>query len=215
MTIISPVTPRIEAGKDLFGVDLEPEEPFERRTVKTLAHALHAIEIACREVASTGKIDAMKNAVDLGVSANLCEAIVGMHKGTGEKGILFSFSWAPLRGIPINTTSTATISTDSIPILEETARIFRATEPVANSEVIGTVNKLEHQDWDHGKVTIIGSTDGIARTVTMDLAGSDHLNAVKSYQDRIPISCVGELTRDGRSWTILNPREFRLLVAGL
>ncbi len=56
MTIISPVSPKIEAGKDLFGNDLEPEEPFERRTVKTLANALHAVEIACREVAATGKI---------------------------------------------------------------------------------------------------------------------------------------------------------------
>jgi hypothetical protein len=212
MTIISPVSPKIEVGKDLFGNDLEPEEPFERKTVKTLAHALHAVEIACREVATTGKIDPMKKAVEVGVSANLCEAIIGMHEGTGEKGILFTFSWAPLRGIPVNTVSKATISIDSIPILKETARIFRETETVESSEVIGIVNKLEHKDSDHGKVTIIGSTDGIPRTVTMELAGKDHENAIRSYEDRIPISCIGELTREGRSWVIRNPREFKLLV---
>ena len=211
MTIISPVSPKIEAGKDLFG-EIEPPEPFERKTVKTLAHALNAVEIACREVASTGKFDPMMKAVELGVSANLCEAIIGMHEGTGEKGILFTFSWAPLRGIPINTVSYATISIDSIPILKETARIFRTTEIVEGSEVIGTVNKLEHKDGDHGKVTIIGSTDGVPRTVTMELAGKEHENAIRSYEDRIPISCVGELKREGRSWVIRNPREFKLLV---
>jgi hypothetical protein len=214
MTIISPVSPRIQVGEDLFGNDLEPEEPFERRTVRTLAQGIRAIELACLEVATSGKIDPMKRAVELGVSANLCEAIIGMHEGAGEKGILFTFSWAPLRGIPNHTSSTATISADSVPILKETVRIFRETETVESSEVIGTVNKLEHQGGDHGKVTIIGSADGLPRTVTLDLAGKDHVSAVRSYEDRIPISCIGELTREGRSWILRNPREFRLLGVG-
>jgi len=214
MTIISPVSPRIETGKDLFGVELEPDEPFERKTVKTLAHALHAVDIACREVATTGQIDPMRNAVERGVSANLCEAIIGMHEGTGEKGIVFTISWAPLRGVPRDIVSNTTISVDSIPILRETARIFRETEVVESSEVIGTVNKLEHQSGDHGKVTIFGSTDGVPRTVTTELAGKDHQNAIRSYEERIPISCVGELAREGRSWIIRNPREFRLLTDG-
>ena len=53
LTIISPVSPKIAAGKDLFGKELETEVPFERKTVETLARALHATDQACREVAAS------------------------------------------------------------------------------------------------------------------------------------------------------------------
>ena len=211
MKIISPVSPKLAAGKDLFGNDLEPDEPFERRTVKTLANALNAVEIACREVAAKGDIQPMKLAVARGVSANLCEALIGLHLGSGQKGMTFSFSWAPIRGVPPDTTSVASISSDSIPILEETVRIFRETETVESSEVIGTVNKLEHEGEKQGKVTVFGSADGVPRSVIVELKGSDHELAIRSYRERIPISCVGELAKEGRSWILKNPRDLRLL----
>ena len=211
LTIISPVSPKISAGKDLFGNELDTEEPFERRTVKTLARALHVAEQACREVAASGDIEPMKKAVASGVSANLCEAIIGLYRASGEKGIQFSFSWTPMRGIPDGIASQTSISPDSIPFLEETARVFRQTETVDDSEALGIVFKLEHQDGEQGKVTIVGSVDGIPRNVTMQLSGVDHQSAIRSYKEQIPIICIGTLTREGRSWILKNPREVRLL----
>ena len=212
MKIISPVSPRLAAGKDLFGNDLEPDEPFERQTVRTLANALNSVEIACREVAAKGDIAPMKIAVNRGVSANLCEALVGLHFGAGEKGVNFSFSWAPIRGIPQDTVSSATITMDSIPILQETVRIFKETETIESSEVLGTVNKLEHEGEMQGKVTVFGSADGVPRSVTMELQGSDHEMAIRSYKERIPLTCIGELAKEGRSWILKSPRNLRLLV---
>lgn len=209
LKIISPVSPKL-AGTDLFGDELA-EEPFGRKAVKVLAQALHALEKASQEVAVTGKIEPMKAAVAMGVSANLCEAIVGLNEGSGEKGVEFSFSWAPLRGAPPDVVSQIAISPDSIPIIGETARIFRETETVQSSEVLGVVNKLQHQGENHGKVTIAGAADGVPRTITLELAGPDHSLAVRSYEERIPLSCVGELTREGHSWVLKNPREVQLL----
>jgi len=211
LTIISPVSPKIAAGKDLFGKELETEEPFERKTVKTLAGALHAAEQACREVAASGDIEPMKKAVASGVSANLCEAIIGLYRASGDKGMQFSFSWTPTRGIPEGIVSQTSISSDAIPFLEETARVFRATETVDDSEVLGTVNKLEHQDGEQGIVTLAGSVDGVPRRITMELSGADHKNAIRSYEERIPMVCVGTLVREGRSWVLKSPREVQLL----
>ena len=209
LKIISPVSPKL-GGKDLFGEEVA-DEPFERKTVRVLAQAVHALEQASREVAVTGDIEPMKAAVAQGVSANLCEAIIGLHEGSGGKGVEFNFSWAPLRGVPPGVVSAVSITPDSIPIIGETARIFRETETIESSEVLGIVNKLQHQGGDHGKVTIAGSADGVARTITLELAGPDHSLAVRSYDERIPISCVGELAREGRSWVLKNPRKIELL----
>ncbi len=210
LTIISPVSPKIALGKDLLGEEIA-EEPFERKTMRTLAEAVHALEAASREVAATSELEPMKLAVRRGVSANLCEAIIGLHEGSGEKGVEFAFSWAPLRDVPSNVPRFAAITSDFISIIRETARIFRETETVGGIEVLGVVNRLEHQGGDHGRVTIVGSADGIPRSVTTELSGPDHSLAVRSYEERIPLTCVGELTRDGRSWVLRNPREIELL----
>lgn len=211
LTIISPVSPKIAVGKSLFGEEMA-DEPFERRTMRTLAEAVHALEVASREVAATGELEPMKLAVQRGVSANLCEAIIGLHEGSGEKGVEFAFSWAPLRGVPEGVPRFASVTPDFISIIRETARLFRETETAGGIEVLGVVNRLEHQGGDHGRVTIFGSADGVPRNVSTELSNTDHLLAVRSYQERIPLSCTGELMREGRSWVLRNPREIELLV---
>jgi len=212
LTIISPVSPKLAVDKDLFG-EVYAEEPFERRTVRILAQAIEHVSIAGRETAATGDFAPMKKAVARGVSANLCEALVALHHCSGEKGVDFRFTWAPSRGVPEKTRSSVTIASDLVPILEETSRIFRETGTQDDVEILGTVHKLEHQAEGRGKVTINGSADGIPRTVRIELSGVEHSLAVRSYEERIPLSCRGELQKDGRSWTLKNPREVVLLEA--
>ena len=210
VTIISPVPPKLSSAKDLFGEELGLE-PFERRTVRVLAEALGAIASAVREAAVTGEIDPMKAAVERGVSANLCEAILGLDEGGGGKGVEFTFSWSASRGIPSHAKSSIALMPDVMPILAETARVFRETATVEGSEVIGTVQKLEHQESERGKVTVLGTADGVPRTVVMELSGEDHVRAIRAYEERIPVKCVGELAREGKSWVLNNAREFALL----
>ena len=212
LTIISPVSPRLVVDKDLFG-EIHVEEPFERRTVRVLAQALQQVSIAGRETAASGDFAPMKRAVARGVSANLCDALVAMHQCCGEKGVDFRFSWAPSRGAPAETRDVISIQPDLIPILEETARVFRETGTQEGVEVLGTVHKLEHQSGNRGKVTISGSADGIPRTVVVELSGAEHSMAVRSYDERITLVCYGELLKEGRSWVLKNPRDVALLEA--
>ena len=210
LTIISPVSPRIALGSEPIEYD-QADEPFERRTMRTLAEAVHSIELASREVAATGRIEPMRRAVQLGVSANLCEAIIGLHEGSGERGIEFAFSWAPLRQPPAGVPRSASITPDVISIIRETARIFRETETASGIELLGVVRRLDHQGGDRGRIVLATSVEGAPRNVTVDLSGVDHSLAVRSYEDRIPLTCVGELKREGRAWLLENPRELQLV----
>lgn len=210
LTIISPVSPKLVVDRDLFG-EIHAEEPFERQTVTVLARALDQVSISGRETAATGDFASMKQAVAQGVSANLCEALVALHRCSGEKGVEFRFSWAPSRGAPSDVKCVIPIQPDLIPILEETARIFRETGTQDGVEVLGTVHKLEHQEGDCGKVTISGSADGVPRTIVIELSGSEHSMAVRSYKERIPVVCYGSLVKEGRSWVLKSPRELALM----
>jgi hypothetical protein len=90
-------------------------------------------------------------------------------------------------------------------------RIFKETETIDSSEILGTVNKLEHEGEKQGKVTVFGSADGVPRSVTMELQGVDHELAIRLYKERMPITCVGELAKEGRSWVLKSPRNLKLL----
>lgn len=210
LTIISPVSPKLKIEPSLFNGDYA-EEPFERRTVRVLAQALDQISVAARETAATGDFAPMKKAAQRGVSANLCDALIALHECSNENGVEFTFSWAPSRGVPEDIKSKAFISPDIVPILIETARMFRETGVMEGAAILGTVHKLEHQKREQGRVTIKGSVDGIQRTVITELAGADHSKAVRSYKERIPIVAAGELVKEGKSWILKNPHDISLI----
>jgi hypothetical protein len=209
MTIISPVPPRLVAETDLFGAVIN--EPFERQAVKTLVVGLAALNNACRAFAADGNFEPMAASVAQGVSANFCEALVGMHAGGGNRGISFSVGWSPSRSAPSGLGAHVDILPDAMPIIQEAARVFRATESVENIEVVGTVQRLQHEGGQQGDVTVFGIADGQQRTVHILLSGSEHRQAVAAYESRAPIACVGKLVRDGRSMRLMNPRDFRIL----
>ena len=210
MTIISPVAPLIATEADLFGTNTITE-PFERSTVRILARGLRAIANAVPEVARTGNIDQMRAAVDNGVSAQLCESIVGLHNSSGEQGVDFSFAWSATRRAPAEDINSVRIQPDAIPVIAETARIFRETAPVENIEVVGTVHRLQHISGQRGDVTILGIADGIQRTIHIFLDGTEHISALQAYESRRPVSCSGKLEREGRSWRLTQTRDFRVL----
>lgn len=208
LTIISPVAPRLRIKDDFFE---DETEPFERRTVRVLSEALSTLGRVCRDVAMTQDFSPIKEAVRQGVSANLCDAIVALHECGECRGLEVSFSWAPSRGAPRSATDRVIFSPDMMPIVQEAARLFRDTAPQEGVEVIGSVFKLERQTDIRGKVTIYGSVEGVPRTVVTELADAEHSLAVRAYEDRIPLSCSGELVREGRSWVLKQPRSVRLL----
>src|SRR5438445_10304022 len=120
ITVLSPVPPVLLAGNQAVLLPEVEDEPFSRKTVRTLADAWAATTEGVQSAASSGKLDLLTKGVARGVSANLCEAILGLHEGSGARGVEFSFSWAPSRGAPQNIKSAQWLQTDSMPFLEET-----------------------------------------------------------------------------------------------
>ena len=100
-----------------------------------LAEALGAVRSAAQRSAITGNAAPFQEAVPHGVSANLCEAIVGLNDGGGNTGIEVSFSWALTRQAPANVAKKILLSPDVISYCSEAAKIFRATSVIEDVEV--------------------------------------------------------------------------------
>jgi hypothetical protein len=211
ITVLSPVTPSLAMSGQPTLLPEFAEEPYPRRVVRTLAQALTAAKEGVQSAAVSGSLDVFQAAVGMGVSANLCEALLGMSGGAAAHGVEFSFSWAPSSRAPDCARAPQRFSADAMPYLEQVSRFFRQTSELEEVEVFGIVHKLEHIGTDAGRVTIFGTADSERRNVTTELAGEFHKLAIRSYEERLTIACVGELSKEGASYRLKNARDFRIV----
>ena len=176
-------------------------DPFERQVTRRLADALQATHDATRRT-EAGDSDAFHYTVDLGVSANLCEALVQLIGPHPRLDI--SVSWA--RTYPRSTPRTAIrFDPRSTPILAEAAREFRAYEERPGSRIQGTVRKLTRDQHQRGgTVGIRVSLDGTMRSITALLRRPDYRRAVHAHDTNSTLVLRGDLKRFGHRWHLLN-----------
>lgn len=204
MTILSRVPPDLTLFED--GTGLQVEQPFERRVTTLLARALEAVTGA----AAQGTIDAFQDVVPHGVSANLCAALVGLsEKGEDHGDVSVSITWSPVRPPSPGVRDRTVLPADAMEVIEEAARILRETSPREEFELTGLVTKLERgPQATAGRITILGFVDQEARKVSVQLAREAYQEAIRAHRDWLPVTCYGELVKDGQNYALDDARGF-------
>lgn len=214
LKVVSKVPPELRVpGQQQLPITGGVEEPFQRQVTLTLSKAIAAIKAAVETAASTGQVNAFEAAVQNGVSANLCEAIVKLGgEGRSRRSVGFGFSWSknrPVKGEPVRK---IVLAQESFPFIAEAARLFRAREPIDDFELRGPVVKLERAEGEQrGSVTVVGLVDGSARKVAVQLSGSAYSSAVRAHDADDYLSVFGELEKVGRGYVLLNPRALTIV----
>ncbi|MBF0158676.1 MAG: hypothetical protein HQL58_04065 [Magnetococcales bacterium] len=211
LTIHSRVSPSLQPGQRT----LEIEEPFPRQVVERLALSLNALQQATEQAAMNG--DTMKpfhEAVNHGVNANLCDVVAGLvggDHGDPTRRVDVSFSWSRSRPIVGEKPALISFRQEHIPLVTEAARLFRATSPVEDTELRGSVIKLERQDnQKEGKVTVLGFIDDQPRKIWFMLNDPDYQIAIEAHRQGQPISCSGTLVRTGKPFELRDVRNIRM-----
>ncbi len=209
LTILSRVAPSLSGGNGLL---FEMDDPFERRVTLTLARALAATRAAAETAASSGKLESFIQSVRTGVSANLCDALVGMTgspEGSHELEVAFTWSrsrpLSPDHAVP----SKIVFPADAFPVIEEAGRYFKETSPREDFEVRGPVVKLERAEGGAtGRVTVLAFVDAQARKVAFDLPEKEYHGAIAAHDQQQTVVCHGVLLREGRSFRLNDPHDF-------
>jgi len=207
LTVITRVDPALQSPKN--GQLFEADAPFERQVTQTLAESLSALDIASSTAALTGEFASFEESVNLGVSANLCDAVAGLGGDqVGDRQLEFLFSWSPGRPLGREIRSRIKFSPDQIPVIKEAARLIRERAPVGDFELEGAVVKLDRAPAQAvGRVTIIGNVDGKPKRVSLELSDSDYHLAVQAHDQEIALKCTGTLVREGRAYRLQEPRD--------
>lgn len=201
--VASDVQPQVRIGSR--------KPPFARRVTLLLIQALHTLRNAVERAASDGTIEPLLEVAPGGISADLCDALVGLYEGSQADRIRFNVVWSPLRPAPADTVSAVDMPAGVVPFLRETGRALRATTPREDVVVQGFVTRLDRTGDASGQATISGVIDGALRPVVCDLAGANYRRALDAYERRQAIRCTGDLLREGERYVLRNPRTITIL----
>ncbi len=209
ITIISPVPPSLtDPGGQLIAL----EEPYERQVTQVLAVALNSVRQAAEDAATSGQVNSFIQAVSRGVSANLCDALVGMgSSGEGNRAVDIQFSWSRNRPLASEAGMPDRIlfSPDAFPVIRQAAVYLKESSPREEFEIRGLVVKLDRPEAaTTGKVTVHSLIDDQPRKVVVELGDLDYHKAVTAHaQDRL-VRCSGVLAREGRAFRLYEPYGF-------
>jgi hypothetical protein len=211
LTILTPVAPALKPIQEELSLE-DDQEPFERRVTRTLMEALEALESAARDSALNGEFQPFLDAVKLGVSANLCDAVVGMSSVADGTSIDVEVCWSRTRPAPEKIANRVQLSCDTMPIIGEAARKLKAQQPLEDFEVVGVISGLQSDEVKvEGDIRIAAPVNGKMKKVSVKLDGEHYHEAIAAHREEKLVRCFGELVREGRIYRLKNARDFRVL----
>ncbi len=203
ITLLSPVVPPPQQPTLDPSPHEFPDDSVERRITRHLAGSLKAARQAIESTVG-GESDAFAEAVDKGVSANLCEALDTMIIPFSTMDV--SFVWARTRPLP-KARELISFSNDDAPVLREAARAFRQRGPRHDASLVGFVNILSRtEDQEAGKIRLKADIDGQMHAVNAVLDRSEYARAIKAHAEQATVIAEGDLERVNQRWNLLNAR---------
>lgn len=208
VTVISDVAPPEQqhlVPDDAAVIDV----PFERHVTTKLVGALSAAHGAATSILTQQSgYGAFDEAVEAGVSANLCDAIVTMGAEQAAAHVEVSMEWAssrpPAPGVP----SSVAFEAASLPVIKQAVAHLRELGPFDDELVVGFVSRLTRGNEDEiGTIVIDGEARGERRNVNVELPDEQYDLAVDAHRHRRPVRIRGTLFKRGRSWVLSDPGQ--------
>ncbi|CAM5349811.1 hypothetical protein SALBM135S_09227 [Streptomyces alboniger] len=171
-------------------------EPFARKVTRTLYGAVVCAGQAADNSLRTDSLEDFSLYANVGLSANLCEALVKIG-GEGESGFSLDFTWSADR--PVAPTGRVQLSHEHLGALDAGAKDLRARLGRRGMTLVGSVVRM-HREAPHGpgEITIAGSftdrDEGRFRRVRMRLEPQDYDQAAVAHRKGDEVMVKGDLT---------------------
>jgi len=187
--------------------------PFARDAVAELLNALNALRAVSEDNFKRGRFifELFEEAVQDGVSANLCEAVLPQSGLSQYRPLEVAVSWSFKLEVPPKQPPTLLeIPAQYMRYIAEAARVFREKNPEPY-QISGYVVALRKENNEPGIVTVAAVIDERQRKVRIELTDEDYHRAIYAHENELEIICSGDLTQPGRLYRLDNPRNLRVL----
>jgi hypothetical protein len=81
-----------------------------------------------------------------------------------------------------------------------------------NCEIQGLITQIATPNGDKlsGEITVVCRILDNLIKVKIELIERDYILAVKAYQERLPVTCTGDLTKENNIFILKNPQDFQI-----
>lgn len=191
----------------------EDSEPIGSAVTHSLVIGLKALTHAADVYRSSGSLKAFETSVTKGVSANLCDAVIGLSGQRRNRDFEVTVRSSPS---PFGGRREMTFHFD-LPRLDavSTASAFLKNDYVAkNLDLVGFVRKLNRaRDSEAGTVTMETEFGGIERLVQIELSGEEYHLAVTAHDQKAAIACSGDVHVKSKSAIMTRKGAFRIIAS--
>ncbi len=204
--LIAPVEPLEPSG------GLDTKLPFSRQAVIQLMTGLKALKEVAEDNNKRGKFifPSFMEAVNEGVSANLCEGVIsGKDKSRPiNVGVTWSYALPQQTNLP---TSHIFFEPDIVQFIRKAAKEFRARNPEP-VDIQGWTNVLEREKQSKtGSIKILSISNGKRVTVRVQLDLEDYNRAFEAQKKGDFVSVQGVLVKEGLGYRLNNPTNFHVI----
>lgn len=207
ITVISPVDREVREETN----NIQPV-PYTRQVTRTLSESLNAAKEAAQRALETHSMIPFDDAVERGVSANLCEALIGLSHASRDNAVEVQFTWAQRFPESELRPHAVVLPSDNIMTLVAAAQHLREKEPEEDFQTRGTVHRLQDVPEDPGVsiATINGTVDNSPRSIKARLSGENRAAAIRAFDERLEIVANETLDRRTAPYSLLDPITVRL-----
>lgn len=198
---------------------VDDQAPFERRVTNTLHRALSATRRAAERAITNGELAVFEEAIDDGVSSNMCRALASVGSGPELVALEIGLRWAALRDQSIPSGGSFYFGQDYLEVLDSAASHLRELEgeEFEDQEVMGLVWSLDRSpmNGEAGLITIngfipnggYGGRDRVMKC-SMELPTELYTLAARAHVEHRLVSVWGTVRRAGRRWWLEDLSRF-------
>ncbi|MGV1008619.1 MAG: hypothetical protein ACOYBY_08430 [Dermatophilaceae bacterium] len=186
-------------------------QPFARRAMLRLAEGLTALH-ELTHGASEPTPSSITEAVGVGVSSELCDAVANTLDTSSIADLHVAFGWAerlPARQAP----TAVTLAGEASGAIRQVAEVLKGSPVVGRQTIVGYVKRLDRGEEDEvGRVTLRALDNDKARNISLELNDADYHVAGEANTERRVVSATGILHREpGRALRFSEVSDFRLM----
>lgn len=186
---------------------------FSRTVTATLSNSLGALKGLVDE--DSGSIETVEKLVQGGVSANMCDALVGLSGENKSRGFEIYISYSNSEREKARSPSSHSFKSKDVPKIEKISEYLKENYVIENVTVSGNVKKLDRSADDTlGTVTIVAFVAERERAVSFELPTKEYHDAVLAHDRQFPVEITGDIHIAPRSAKLLNGSGFRVFGNG-
>jgi hypothetical protein len=185
--------------------------PLSQAITWNLVAGLDALTKASSAYEQTGSLKVFDGAIHSGVSANLCDALLGFSGAKHNRA--FEIAVTAAAGPMFESEPRKfEFNSNHVAVLEQASAYYKDDYVLHNRDLIGYITKLiRPKDETAGTITMESKISNVERKVRVELKGDDYHLAVIAHDRGKMVRVQGDVHIKRKAAELLNPKNFGII----